>query len=231
MIGTDVELDRLYALLNELSDRARGPRRLIDCDGRMGWPQRGVYFFFEPGETRRDGSPRVVRVGTHALKPGSDTTLWGRLSQHRGTGSGGGNHRSSIFRRHVGTALLLGDKDLATDPSHATWGRKSADAAIRALELDHERRVSHLIRHMPFLWLPVDDPAGPTSDRGHIEAGTIAILSRLSNAAADSPSPGWLGKHSNREAIVGSGLWNINHVRNPRNPDTLTILEHWVHRF
>ena len=28
---------------------------------------------------------RIVRVGTHGLKTGSRSTLWGRLSQHRGT--------------------------------------------------------------------------------------------------------------------------------------------------
>jgi len=34
------------------------------------------------------------------------TTLWARLSQHRGSAkSGGGNHRCSIFRLLVGRAL------------------------------------------------------------------------------------------------------------------------------
>ena len=74
-------------------------------------PRRGVYFFFEPGELREDGrTPRVVRVGTHAVSAGSRTTLWTRLRDHRGhvigRHVGGGNHRASIFRRHVGSALL-----------------------------------------------------------------------------------------------------------------------------
>ena len=53
--------------------------------------------------------PRVVRVGTHGLRP-SHSTLWGRLSQHKGSVGGGmpggGNHRGSVFRLHVGSALL-----------------------------------------------------------------------------------------------------------------------------
>ena len=86
----------------QLAQGLPGPRRLRDCHGSDGWPQRGVYFFFEPGEVRADGSDRVVRVGTHALTATSQATLWGRLRQHRGRLAGlhpgGGNHRASVFR-------------------------------------------------------------------------------------------------------------------------------------
>jgi hypothetical protein len=67
-----------------------------------------VYFFFEDGEVRADGGLRLVRVGTHALTATSKATLWGRLRQNRGQvggrSPGGGNHRGSVFRRHVGAA-------------------------------------------------------------------------------------------------------------------------------
>lgn len=102
------DLDDLYLLLGELGERSGGPRRLTDPDLREGCPRRGVYFFFETRERREDGvTPRVVRVGTHALRTGSATTVWQRLSQHRGTLAGarlgGGKHRGSVFRLHVGT--------------------------------------------------------------------------------------------------------------------------------
>src|SRR5688572_17482459 len=101
------DLDRLYRLLSELDDRVGGSRLLRDSVARSGWPARGVYFFFEPGEVREDGRiPRVVRVGTHAVSTGSKTTLWARLASHRGRTAGGGNHRASVFRRHIGSALL-----------------------------------------------------------------------------------------------------------------------------
>src|SRR5207249_4529063 len=108
------ELERFYSTLSSLALKLGGPRVLAECDGRMRWPNRGVYFFFEPGEHRAapNGEQlRIVRVGTHAVSAGSQTTLWTRLKQHRGTGMPGdppgrGNHRGSIFRRHVGTALL-----------------------------------------------------------------------------------------------------------------------------
>src|SRR6476619_3094517 len=119
-------------------------RRLAECTGRTGWPRRGVYFFFEPGEAREDDrTARVVRVGTHGLRP-SKSTLWGRLSQHRGHTSGryagGGNHRGSIFRLHVGTALLT--DDAWPDELRSTWAEKSANETVRTLELELERAVS-----------------------------------------------------------------------------------------
>ena len=64
----------------------------------------------EDGECRSDSGDglRVVRVGTHALTSSSRTTLWKRLSQHKGQkASGGGNHRGSIFRLLVGSTVLI----------------------------------------------------------------------------------------------------------------------------
>ena len=133
----------------------------------MGWPRRGVYFFFEPGEHREDRSTaRVVRVGTHGLRA-SSSTPWGRLSQHRGNGggrfAGGGNHRGSVFRLHIGEALLASG-EYPAEISH-TWGRgSSAPLEVRALEYPLEYDVSAYIRAMPFLWVEVDDaPARPVS--------------------------------------------------------------------
>jgi hypothetical protein len=102
------DLIRFYQLLEALERRLGGRRRLAHCHGRIQWPQRGVYFFMENGENRTDtgGGLRIVRVGTHALTATSQTTLWKRLSQHKGQeGSGGGNHRGSIFRLLVGSTL------------------------------------------------------------------------------------------------------------------------------
>jgi hypothetical protein len=75
---------------------------------------------------------------------------------------------------------------------------------------------------------PVDDEPGPRSDRGRIEAGAIAALSRQSNPAADPPTPGWLGNHATRPAIRGPGLWNVNHVEDPLTGKFLPVLARWV---
>ena len=118
------DLDRLYELLYRLGSKLGDRRVLSQCDGRMNWPKRGVYFFLESDELRAiDARPRIVRVGTHALKAGARSTLWGRLAQHRGTQQlAGGNHRGSIFRLLVGAALAARNPGLACP----TWGdRKS----------------------------------------------------------------------------------------------------------
>jgi hypothetical protein len=226
-----VEIDRFYTLLAELEQRCGGKRRLAECRGRMSWPERGVYFFFEDGELREDGvSPRVVRVGTHGLVP-SKSTLWGRLSQHKGsTGgsmSGGGNHRGSIFRLHVGTALLASGAWPESIRSSWLVGSSAKSDVLRA-EYPLERGVSKHIGAMPFLWLGVDDPAGPESDRGVIEAGAIALLSNLDRAPIDAPSAGWLGRRADSRLVRESGLWNVNHVQDLPGGSFLDVFAHGV---
>ena len=99
------DLDRFYYLMNQLKEKVGGYRYLSQCHGTMNWPNRGVYFFFEPGEFRTDGKTfRVVRVGTHAVSLGSKATLWSRLITHRGHVDGDGNHRGSVFRLLIGSA-------------------------------------------------------------------------------------------------------------------------------
>ena len=218
-------LIRFYDLLGRLEERLVGPHRLHDCHGRMEWPMRSVYFFLEPGEIRsHSGSaPRVVRVGTHALKAGSRTTLWNRLSQHRGVASsGGGNHRGSIFRLITGTSLMGRDSTL----SCATWGQgSSAKREIREQEKWLERKVSDVIRAMPFLWLRIEDEPGPGSLRGYIERNAIALLSNYARPPLDPASGAWLGRHCDRQRVRESGLWNQNHVDERCDVAFLQVLE------
>jgi len=225
------ELDRFYGLLAELEQRCGGKRRLADCHGRMEWPRRGVYFFFEEGELREDGiSPRVVRVGTHALRS-SNSTLWQRLAQHkgciRGSLAGGGNHRGSIFRLHVGSALLRAGT--WQESIHSSWRvGNTAKPDVRKAEYPLERAVSDHIGAMPFLWLDVDDVEGAQSDRGVIESGAIALLSNLDRPPIDAASAGWLGRRAPRRLIRESGLWNVNHVQNLPGESLLSALTIWV---
>ena len=224
-------LDRFYDLIEVLEVRCGGRRLLADCDGSLSWPKRGVYFFFEPGEFRADGVvPRVVRVGTHALRP-SASTLWGRLAQHRGSQAGrfpgGGNHRGSVFRLHVGTALLGIEKwPSSIDETWAVGG--TADTEIRMNEHPLECAVSERIGRMPFLWMYVDDPPDRSSDRGIIERGSIALLSNYSRVPIDPPSSEWLGRWAAADGVRRSGLWNVNHVQEPVSDRFLSVMEAWV---
>ena len=172
-------------------------------------------------------APRIVRVGTHALKAGSRAKLWTRLAQHRGqAGSGGGNHRGSIFRLIVGTALI--ERDGVDFP---TWGQgSSAPREIRDGEQALEKAVSEVIGAMPFLWLAVRDEPGPNSLRGYIERNAIALLSNFGKELLDGPSPHWLGHFCNRERVRTSGLWNSVHVDARYDPAFLDVMESLINR-
>jgi hypothetical protein len=187
----------------------------------------GVYFFAEPGEMRCSVPEvsRIVRIGTHAVSAGSKATLWGRLRTHRGGVTGNGNHRGSIFRRHVGAALLA--RDVST---LASWGSGgSASVAIRAAEASHEQQVSAYLRTMSVFWVAVDDESGPKSARAFIERNAIALLSNHLNPA-DTPSPRWLGRHSIDSEIQRSGLWNLDYVDSPCDVTFLDVLEQAIER-
>ncbi|MEX2375937.1 MAG: hypothetical protein WD942_10205 [Dehalococcoidia bacterium] len=218
------DIQRFYDLLDELALRTGGPRSLSECTGRLEWPHRGVYFFFEPGELRSDSGngPRMVRVGTHALKTGSRTSLWNRLSQHRGSKStGSGNHRGSIFRLLIGAALIeRGSLDLPT------WGvGSSAPREVREPEKALEIEVSRTLGAMNVLWLPVDDEPGAASFRGIVERNAIALLSNASGSPLDASSDQWLGLDCPRTLVGSSGLWNQNHVNETYDRAFLDLLE------
>ena len=221
------DLTQFYELLAQLERKVGGARRLSECSGKMGWPQRGVYFFRETGEIRNElgDAPRVVRVGTHALKAGAGAKLWNRLSQHRGNANGdGGNHRGSIFRLITGAALMERD-GLAC----SSWGNgNNAPKEVKLGEGPLERKVSEVIGAMPFLWLAVDDEPGPNSLRGYIERNAIALLSNYGCQPIDPPSTEWLGCYSDRERVRQSGLWNSNHVDDDYDPAFLCALQQQI---
>ena len=148
-------VNTFYELLDILSVGLDGGRLLGECKASSGWPDRGLYFLFEPGETRRElpTIPRVVRIGTHAVSKGSKSTLWNRLSTHRGTEHGTGSHRSSVFRLHVGAAMMRKSRGEVELP---TWGKgQNASKKIRAAEEALERQVSSYMAKLRVLWLNI----------------------------------------------------------------------------
>ena len=215
--------DLFYSLLDELKNRVGGYLFLEKCSGRMNWPKRGMYFFFEEGEKRQNSNElRVTRVGTHAISSGSSSTLWQRLRTHRGSleGSkaGGGGHRGSIFRLHVGTAILRKDN---LEENYPFWGvGSSANQEITRTEHRIEKLVSAYIGRMPFLWLKVDDEPSKQSKRAYLERNCIVLLSNYDKKfrkLIDQPSENWLGNYCRNEYVRESGLWNVNHVTEKKN--------------
>ncbi len=221
----DRDVERLYRALRRLESGVGGKRLLSQSNGQQGWPKSGVYFFFEPGQLRADATElRIVRVGTHGVSRGSKATLWNRLRTHRGAGDGVGNHRSSIFRLHVGAAISARDPDAMV----ASWGvGQKADALVRKSEEGLERKVSAYIGLMSVLWLAIEDEASPSSDRAYIERNLIGMLAGKTGPA-DPPSPKWLGRFSPNERIRCSGLWNLGFLNYNYSPDWLDVLDEYV---
>jgi hypothetical protein len=217
-----MQLDAMYAALERAAGVPLIPDALPTLEAVLAGtiPGRGVYFFFEDGELRRDASSlRVTRVGTHALKLNASSTLRGRLRAHAGTRALSGNHRSSIFRLHMGSALLT-----RASVEHASWGlpRSAVDVAMRRAERDLERVVSTRMRATRVVVLEIPDVPSPYSDRAYVERNAIGLLAN--EGLLDPPSADWLGRHSARSEIRDSGLWNLEHLRYRTHPEFIDVL-------
>jgi len=164
----------------------------------MNWPEPGVSFL-DPNErpANDDEACRNVRVGAHAMNAGSRSTMWKRLCQQRGQPPGMGNHRGSVFRRHVGWALLA--RDGLTCP---TWGvRPSAGRHLVESEPELEERVSAYLARLLVTHVPVLDEPGPESMGGYVERNAIALLST------------WVAGETHQGGSGPAvGLWNVRYV-------------------
>ena len=155
----------------------------------------------------------LLGVGTHALTAASKATLWDRLRQHRGhlagRDPGSGNHCASVFRRHVGAALI--QRDGPAPGLMASWlDRHGPHPGWASQETAVEMAVSRHIGAMPVFWLCVLDP----STRGYVERNSIALTSQLA-AGQDPPSPSWLGHRAIPGQIRQSDYGTSSTSRNP----------------
>lgn len=192
-------------------------------------PTHGVYFFFDDHEPTvfSNTIPRLVRVGTHGVSLGSVATLRNRLRTHFGTRAGRGNHRSSVFRLHVGRAIIERER---LSNLFANWGKgQSADREITNAEADMEKKVSDYIGNLRVLFIPAHDSAGTGSIRATIEKQFIAMFTEhmcpLENSSND-----WLGRFSDKQTIRETGLWNVRDVGEPYDSKFLPFLESYMAR-
>lgn len=219
-------VDEFYGLIEEQAEAIGGFWSLPDCSGDDHWPEHGVVFFVEPGEMREDGeTPRIVRVGTHALTPTSKTRLWDRLRSDRGAlggaNPGSGNHRASALRRYVGRALMARE---GFPEAAATWGGTGKiSAQAKQDELALEIAVSRHIAEMDFVWMAVPR----LEDRLAIESGAVSLLSNLNRDPLDPPSADWLGRDAG-QTIAGAGLWNVDHAELAPQTEVLELLRRHI---
>lgn len=224
-IETRKHIDKFYELIRCLENGLSGKKRVSELDGKC-LPAKGIYLFFEDGEVRKlKNELRVTRVGTHGVSMGAKSTLWNRLKTHKGKHDLGGNHRGSIFRLHIGNAIINKNNNRQL---YSNWGvGQSAGKDITAAENDLETEVSLYIAQMKLLWLSVGDASGPASDRAYLEKNIIGLLSQ-SNKPIDPPSADWLGNYSLKDIIRKTGLWNLDHTGYKYDPRFLDVLEEYV---
>lgn len=182
-------------------------------------PRNGIYFFYAKGECCAHATaPRIVRVGTHR-----DGNFRSRISEHFllndrkmvFTRDQPAPHDRSIFRKHLGRALL----NKAGDPYLSVWGidftTRNARTAKRHLrdvakEVKIEREVTEVLRqNFSFRFIEIVDQAQRMGAQG-LER---ALIGTLANCPQCMPSAEWLGGYSPDEKIRTSGLWLIHHLR------------------
>ena len=237
MISTQAEIDRLYMLLQLrsepiLSRYGRIPTLRDLHSPRTTMGTKGVYFLFEPGECRSNlAAQRIIRVGSHRSQRAS---IESRIAEHA-TDWG-----RSVFRRHVGTALIRkGDFDAAIqvadrDRWAALWFERFNGWAV------HHRRarlhptlhplhpiVTRAIAEMSAVWVEIRDQAA----RLELERQCIRLLSNYlhHDKQVEPPSDTWLGYYALSEKVRKSGLWNVQHVGRPHATGFLDSFQKYFH--
>lgn len=185
--------DRLSTAIHQVVWKL--PRQHWSPESLQALPPDGIYFFFEEGEETPEG-PRIVRVGINE----SDGRFPDRLRSHLH-----GNRNSSVFRRHLGTALLR--KEGHSEALVNLWLQDDIETAgDRAFVDEIEAAVSRMLEErFSFSWIPVPEAV----DRKLLEAW---LISALAVGPLVEPSPEWLGRWSPSSKIVQSGLWNVEHA-------------------
>ncbi len=160
-------------------------------------PDNGIYFFFEIGESNADGFDRLVRIGTHR----SYGRLKSRIRQHYK-----GNRKSSVFRRHLGGAII--NNECPDEVRLKSWLNKDETAPDGV-----ETRVSEILeKNFYYTCIAVES----TEERLALEEGLIALF------AGDMPEKAsnvWLGNYAASEKIRNSSLWNSEHTEGERLTD------------
>lgn len=215
-------LDRLYDLFDLYENKMGGIIQFKELGNDKFIPKRGVYVFFSENEKRlfSTNRNRIVRVGTHAVSQGSKSTLYNRLKTHKGNSNLDGNHRSSIFRLHVGNALM-NKLNITCD----SWGKDfPSTEVLKKQELDIEKEVSKYIGEMPVLLINIDDKVSKFSDRSYIEQNLIALISGKYNPI-DFYNQSWLGNYSINDSVKKSSLWNVDYTDKGYQQNFLDVLE------
>ena len=165
-------------------------------------PKNGIYILFEKGEFSHSTN-RIVRIGSHT----GNNKLNSRLEEHFVKE----NKDRSIFRKHIGRALL----NKANDPFLEMWeidltSKEARDKYSSLIDLEKLKQVEkevtkYIQENFWFVVFPVEDK----SERLYLEKRIISTVSLCGHC---TPSKNWLGNYSPNERIRKSGLWLVNEL-------------------
>ena len=159
----------------------------------------GLYVVYEESE---EDYRRIVRVGI------ATKSLYSRLKQHFINL----NRSSSIFRKHIGRALI----NLNNSFKHINikdWNNKKIKSAPTLEEV--EREVSNYMQnHLSFTFIEINNG----QELENAEKKLIEFLSirnsLFSQATGKQPfSNDWLGQYCTNKKVNKSGLWNDEYVQ------------------
>ena len=182
-------------------------------------PENGIYFFYEKGEIwgHGDDKPRIVRIGTH-----KDGNFRNRIKEHYLLDESKMNfdfaqptpHERSIFRKHIGRALLnqynddylkIWEIDFTTKKARDKFGH------LRDIkkEKEIESEITRILReNFSFRFIRISSQTERMGTKG-LESSLIGTIARCWLC---KPSNNWLGNYSPKTQIRKSGLWLVQHL-------------------
>jgi hypothetical protein len=167
-----------------------------------GIPSHGIYFVFDSAEPGHGGL-RIVRVGSHT----GNGNLSSRLREHVTV-----NKDRSIFRKHVGRAVLARD----SDPYLATWNidfttRANRERYGHLIDREKQKRIedevsAYIVDHLSFRVIGTPNPQVALQFE-RLSIATVACCKKCQASAQ------WLGMFSPIDKVRTTGLWQTQHLR------------------
>jgi len=183
-------------------------------------PENGIYFFYEQGEIwGHDGNkPRIVRIGTH-----KDGNFRNRIAEHylldeskmKFDPTKPAPHERSIFRAHIGRAVLnqrkdnyleVWKKDFTSRESREKFGH------LRDIEKekDVESEITRILREkFSFRFIHISSQM-ERMGTGGLES---SLIGTIAHCKLCKQSNNWLGNYSPTAQIRESGLWQVQHLK------------------
>ena len=182
-------------------------------------PENGIYVLFEKDELAHTAN-RIVRIGTHT----GNNQLRSRLFQHFLRE----NKDRSIFRKHIGRALL----NKINDPYLKYWeedltSKEAKQKFINLIDYNYQKEIEknvtqYIQNYFSFIVFQIDEK----ELRLEMESKIISTVSLCEECKS---SHNWLGKFSPKEKICKSGLWLINELyKTPLSDNDMQILENLI---